>query len=309
MIAVDQKQMEEEINKLTCYIAPVRRSNERRQQVVDFMRDVLGKHGHIIECGSSFLKSYLPESDLDLVFVAPTETKTSREEMQYLTAIFNSLCCEIADREEGKSAHTDMVVRNVEFVNARTKLAHCLVNNIPVDVTVNQIGSLLTVTFLEEADRFIGVDHLFKRSLLLIKNWCQHESTYYCGQAIIGAKSGMLSSYAISVLTLHIFSKYANLTHPFSVLRCFLYLYMNFPWEANLLTLDGVQPLQRLTPASMCVKSSLFGPMLVKIEHHKACTNRPQWPCTTGASASNPATYKTLWIPTTTWESQSLGAI
>jgi hypothetical protein len=28
-----------------------------------------------------------------------------------------------------------MVVRNVEFVNARTKLAHCVVNNIPVDVT------------------------------------------------------------------------------------------------------------------------------------------------------------------------------
>ena len=49
-----------------------------------------------------------------------------------------------------------MTIRNVEFVNARTKLAHCLVNNISVDVTVNQIGSLLTLTFLEESELITG---------------------------------------------------------------------------------------------------------------------------------------------------------
>lgn len=172
MIAVDQSQVEAEVNKFIYYISPINRSNEKRQQVVAFIRDILHKsallEGYVIECGSSSLKSYLPESDLDLVLLAPC-SKNSREEMQCLTAIFNSWCDEIADKEEGKSTHYDMTIRNVEFVNARTKLAHCLVNNISVDITVNQIGALLTLTFLEEADRLIGMDHLFKKSLLLIK--------------------------------------------------------------------------------------------------------------------------------------------
>jgi len=172
MIAVDQSQVEAEINKLINFISPINRSNEKRHQVVAFIRDILHKsallEGYVIECGSSSLKSYLPESDLDLVLLAPCG-KNSREEMQCLTAIFNSWCDEIADKEEGKSTHYDMTIRNVEFVNARTKLAHCLVNNISVDITVNQIGSLLTLTFLEEADRLVGMNHLFKNSLLLIK--------------------------------------------------------------------------------------------------------------------------------------------
>jgi len=172
MIAVDQSQVEAEINNFINYISPTNRSNDKRHQVVAFIRDILHKssilEGFVIECGSSSLKSYLPESDLDLVLLAPCG-KNSREEMQCLTAIFNSWCDEIADKEEGKSTHYDMTIRNVEFVNARTKLAHCLVNNISVDTTVNQIGSLLTLTFLEEADRLVGMDHLFKNSLLLIK--------------------------------------------------------------------------------------------------------------------------------------------
>jgi len=251
MLAVDQKLIEREIDKLTFYISPINRSNERRKQVVTFIQKILantiGEGGCVVECGSSSLKSYLPDGDLDLVIFVPsncnTNTSPGREDLKCLTAVFNTWCEEIADREEGKSQHHDMVIRNVEFVNARTKLAHCRINNIAVDVTINQIGALLTVTFLEEADRFIGMDHLFKRSLLVIKNWCQHESANYCGVPILGAKSGMLSSYAVSVIVLHIFNKYANLEHPFSVLRSFLFIFRNFPWDAQILTLDGSVPL------------------------------------------------------------------
>lgn len=172
MIAVDQTHVEHETNHLISFIAPINRSNEIRRQIVTFIRDILHRsailEGYVIECGSSSLKSYLPEGDLDLVLVAPS-SRSSREEIQYLTTIFNSWCDEIADKEEGKSSYPDFTIRNVEFVNARTKLAHCLVNNISVDITINQIGAILTLTFLEEADRLIGVNHLFKRSLLLIK--------------------------------------------------------------------------------------------------------------------------------------------
>lgn len=73
-----------------------------------------------------------------------------------------------------------------------------------------------------------------------------HESSYYCGSAIVGAKGGMLSSYAISVMVLHIFNKYSNLTHPFSVLRSFLYTYLSFPWDSHVLTIDGAVPISSI---------------------------------------------------------------
>lgn len=188
MIAVDQSQVEAEVYNFINYISPTNRSNEKRHLVVAFIRDILHKssllEGYVIECGSSSLKSYLPESDLDLVLLAPCG-KNSREEMQCLTAIFNSWCDEIADKEEGKSTHYDMTIRNVEFVNARTKLAHCLVNNISVDITVNQVGSLLTLTFLEEADRLVGMDHLFKNSLLLIKVGCLYCLSIFYARRVI----------------------------------------------------------------------------------------------------------------------------
>lgn len=55
----------------------------------------------------------------------------------------------------------------------------------------------------------------------------------------------MLSSYAVSVLVLHLFNKYtAGLDHPFSVLRSFLHTYMEYPWETHVLTLQGPVPIQ-----------------------------------------------------------------
>lgn len=62
-----------------------------------------------------------------------------------------------------------MTLRNIEFINARTHVVHCMVDNTNVDITVNQIGALASAAFLEEADKCVGYDHLFKRSLLIIK--------------------------------------------------------------------------------------------------------------------------------------------
>jgi hypothetical protein len=85
------------------------------------------------------------------------------------------------------------------------------------------------------------------RNAPLQQTWCLHESARYCGSAICGAKVGMLSSYAVSVMVLHLFNKYVNLGHPFSVLRSFLYTYMSFPWESSVLTIDGAVSLASYT--------------------------------------------------------------
>jgi hypothetical protein len=171
MIAVDQRGIEEEVNLLLQYLAPILDANSRRDNVVLFINSLLTsqlKESVVTGCGSSALRSFLPDSDLDVVVLCPHVCQ-AKDEMKILQQIFNSLCDEIGRKDEGTSRFVDFNIRNVEFINARTKVAHCIVNNIGVDMTVNQLGALSCMLLLEESDRFIGMDHLFKKSLVLIK--------------------------------------------------------------------------------------------------------------------------------------------
>lgn len=103
---------------------------------------------------------------------AVSVANSAQDEMQHLTKIFTVLCEEIYRKEEESQSmkpSSEFTIRNVEFINARTKLIHCVVNNVGVDITLNQTGVINTLLFLEEADKLIGNDHLFKKSLILIK--------------------------------------------------------------------------------------------------------------------------------------------
>jgi hypothetical protein len=111
----------------------------------------------------------------------------------------------------------------------------CVVQNIIVDISVNQIGGLCTLCFLEkvtfqcyffctclivnninafyedycllwsclclrlQVDENFGKKHLFKRSVMLIKDWCYYETR------ILGAHHGLISTYALEILVLYIF--------------------------------------------------------------------------------------------------------
>ena len=131
--------------------------------------------------GSSASRTYLPVSDVDLVLLAPTPDEKGKGDgsgggddvcMRHILSVFRALCLEVASADSSsRSSHvpSPFVIRNVEFVNARTKVVHCLVNNIGVDLTINQAGAISAAAFIEECDRLVGRDHLLKRSLLLIK--------------------------------------------------------------------------------------------------------------------------------------------
>lgn len=128
-------------------------------------------------------------------------------------------------------------IRNIEFINARTKLINCKVNNLNIDVTLNQIGTIASTLLVEEADALLGCNHILKRSIILIKAWGYHESSQYCGKCILGAKDSMLSSYALTVMILYVFNLFPldQLTHPFYVLRAFLFSYSNNQfWQSDM---------------------------------------------------------------------------
>jgi hypothetical protein len=66
--------------------------------------------------------------------------------------------------------------------------------------------------FLMQVDRLAGKDHLFKRSIILIKAWCYYESR------ILGAHHGLISTYALETLVLYIFHVFhASLNGPVEV--------------------------------------------------------------------------------------------
>ena len=53
---------------------------------------------------------------------------------------------------------------------AQVKLLKCLVDNIVVDISFNQLGGLCTLAFLEEIDRLVTPEHLFKKSIILVRS-------------------------------------------------------------------------------------------------------------------------------------------
>ncbi|KAG0473573.1 hypothetical protein HPP92_015430 [Vanilla planifolia] len=130
-------------------------------------------------------KTYLPDGDIDLTAIGiPSSEEALASDVRL-----------VLEREE-HNKDAEFEVKDVQYIHAEVKLVKCLVQNIVVDISFNQIGGLGTLCFLEQVDRIIGKDHLFKRSVILIKAWCYYESR------ILGAHHGLISTYALEILIL-----------------------------------------------------------------------------------------------------------
>lgn len=71
---------------------------------------------------------------------------------------------------------------------------------------------ILLMQLVMQVDRLVGKDHLFKRSIILIKAWCYYESR------ILGAHHGLISTYALETLVLYIFHLFhSSLNGPLAV--------------------------------------------------------------------------------------------
>lgn len=122
------------------------------------------------------------------------------------------------------------------------------------------------ICLLWQVDGLIGKDHLFKRSIILIKAWCYYESR------ILGAHHGLISTYALETLVLYIFHLFnSSLNGPLAVsawcnwsgLPCiivtqvdsfcitqvlykFLDYFSNFDWDNYCISLNGPVRLSSL---------------------------------------------------------------
>ncbi|CAI9776521.1 unnamed protein product [Fraxinus pennsylvanica] len=216
---------EEAAEQVMNCIHPTLDSEENRKDVIDYVQRLLKRH---LDCeafpyGSVPLKTYLPDGDIDL-----TALKILNGEESLARNVLGIL------QGEQLNENAEYEVKDAQFIDAEVKIVKCLVQNIVIDISVNQLGGLSTLCFLEQVDRHVGKKHLFKRSIILVKAWCYYESR------ILGAHHGLLSTYALETLVLYIFHLfYSSLNGPLEVLYKFLEYFSQFDWESYCISLKG----------------------------------------------------------------------
>ncbi|TVT99677.1 hypothetical protein EJB05_54938, partial [Eragrostis curvula] len=225
---------EEAARGVVLRVHPTQEAERHRQDVLGYLKSLLGSTFgfEVIAFGSVPLKTYLPDGDADVTVLANTWLNSSLiDDVRQVLEL------------EMTSCNTDFEVKGVTFINADVyiptfasyvKLLKCVIENIVVDISFNQIGGVSTFCFLELIDREIGKDHLFKRSIMLIKAWCYHESR------ILGAHHGLLSTYAMETLVLYIFNLFHKSLHgPLEALYRFLEYFSKFDWDKYGISLNG----------------------------------------------------------------------
>ncbi|XP_019432322.1 PREDICTED: uncharacterized protein LOC109339354 [Lupinus angustifolius] len=212
--------------QILCRIQPTLAADRRRREVVDYVQRLIryGARCEVFPYGSVPLKTYLPDGDIDL-------TALSYQNIE------DGLVSDVHAVLRGEEANevAEYEVKDVRFIDAEVKLVKCIVQNIVVDISFNQLGGLSTLCFLEKVDRLVGKGHLFKRSVILIKAWCYYESR------ILGAHHGLISTYALETLVLYIFHHFhhVSLDGPLAVLFRFLDYFSKFDWDNYCVSLKG----------------------------------------------------------------------
>uniref|UniRef100_A0A1D1YZA5 Poly(A) RNA polymerase cid14 n=1 Tax=Anthurium amnicola TaxID=1678845 RepID=A0A1D1YZA5_9ARAE len=252
---------EARIAELIKRIQPNQHSEERRNAVVNYVQQLIMKcfSCQVFTFGSVPLKTYLPDGDIDM---------SAFSNNLNLKDTWANDVRDMLENEE-KSENAEFRVKEVQYIQAEVKIIKCLVENIVVDISFNQLGGLCTLCFLEEIDQFINQDHLFKRSIILIKAWCYYESR------ILGAHHGLISTYALEILVLYIFHVFNNsFSGPLEVLYRFLEFFSNFDWDHFCVSLWGPVPISSLPDIAAEPPRKDNGGLLLSKIYLDACSSK-----------------------------------
>lgn len=112
--------------------------------------------------GSVPLRTFLPDGDIDLSVFCSVDAAAGLRDTW-------AARLQVALERAGAAPSAPFVVGDVTVINAEVKLLKCIVDDIVVDVSLAQMGGLVTLNFLEEVNSLIGRSNLFKRSIILVR--------------------------------------------------------------------------------------------------------------------------------------------
>ncbi|XP_038705345.1 uncharacterized protein LOC120001093 isoform X2 [Tripterygium wilfordii] len=217
---------EQRVREIFDTVRPAVVSDKRRKDVIDYIRILISDYYgteviELVPFGSVPFKTYLPDGDIDLTAITHPNTEAD-------------LAKDVCTILEAELPDPMFRIRNVQYVCAQVKVVKFSVNNIAVDISFNQRAAICSLFFLEQVNQLIGKEHLFKRSIILIKAWCFYESR------ILGAHYGLISTYALETLVLHVINLFHSSLHsPLEVLSRFLNYYSTFDWDNYCVTIYG----------------------------------------------------------------------
>ena len=129
------------------------------EQIKQTLAQVLDESVIITTFGSGPLKTYLPDSDIDITILF-------RE--SFLKGTKLDPKCKIGSKEFNVvkniliSCSEELDIEDVIFIDAEVKLIKFRCQEIPIDISFNQIGGVCTLEYLETVDNILAKDHLFK---------------------------------------------------------------------------------------------------------------------------------------------------
>ena len=182
--------------------------------------------------GSGPLKTNLPRSDIDLVVLYKDRLLAGEPPEQRFEISTPELAAikECLEEEGGKMGK----ISELTVINADVKLIKLSCNGIPVDISFNQAGGICTLGLLEELSARFAKDHLFKKSIILIKAWATHEGR------ILGSHLGCMATHALQVLIGYVLNAhYAELQTPLDVFFKFFEVFGKFDWDKQVLSMFG----------------------------------------------------------------------
>ena len=197
-----------ECDILLLWVQANKASEAQRNATIRFIQRIIGETLTIH--GSFPLKTYLPDSNIDLQYVPPS----GESDVTGLLRIHESLSRATLSPPPTTNG---LRIHNVTIFNGMPKVVRCLVGNVAVSVFSSRSSSTVRrLTLFEEVDRILSsykTKHLFKRSVILVKAWCLYESAGYAAQyghghvpvSALRPEDGGLCSYAISLMVLSLF--------------------------------------------------------------------------------------------------------
>ncbi|KAG4389894.1 hypothetical protein AAZX31_06G168700 [Glycine max] len=232
LVSIDEelwRMAEDRVQEILWTIEPNVLSEVNRKDVIDYVQRLIkGYYGaKVLPFGSVPLKTYLPDGDVDLTTLIHEDA-----EEDLAQAICNIL-------KSGDDS--EYQVKDIQYIRAQVRLVKCTVKNIAVDISFNQMAGIYTLRFLEQVDQLVGKNHIFKRSIILIKAWCYYDSR------LLGGHYGLLSTYAVEILVLYIINRFHSVVRgPLEVLYIFLDYYSSFDWDHNYVSIWGPKSLSSL---------------------------------------------------------------
>ena len=236
------------VDYILSLIGPNSKVNNSREDILSLIKKIvidtidenieLNLETKIFCFGSFPLRSYLPESDMDVtIMLIDKETKQpyTNYSSDMLSALFSKINFGLEKFNHFSSSET---IKEILFVNAEVKLIKCKVDDVSIDISINNYLGLTKMLFMKHVEES-SFDHfspfLFKKSLILIKSWAYYEAN------LLGSNVSLLATYALETLILYFFNTTTEVfSNELSVFFAFIKKMTEIDFDKNIITIYGL---------------------------------------------------------------------